>query len=162
MFLISLLVSPKNRIWSKLKLSTLHLKVFDENILKYLFKNQNETSVLTPISLIELLAKEHKRTFKVTEKSLSRLTSEGYIQKNNDVVTLTKEGISKAQRLVKLHRLWEVYLVEHVHIAPDHVHEDAESLEHIITPEIERKLEELLHFPEHCPHQKTIPYSVGS
>ena len=160
MFLISLLVSPKNRIWSKLKLSTLHLKVFDENILKYLFKNQKETNTIQQKILVETLAKEHKRSTKVTEKSLSRLIASGYIQRTNDSLLLTKEGTSKAQRLVKLHRLWEVYLVEHVHIAPDHVHEDAESLEHIITPEIERKLEELLHFPEHCPHQKTIPYSV--
>jgi manganese/zinc/iron transport system permease protein len=61
-------------------------------------------------------------------------------------------------RIVKIHRLWELYLTTYLRIAPDHVHEDAETIEHIITPEMELKLEHLLNFPEKDPHNVDIPY----
>jgi manganese/zinc/iron transport system permease protein len=54
--------------------------------------------------------------------------------------------------------LWELYLTEYLRIAPDHVHEDAETIEHIITPELERRLEEQLKYPKLDPHQSQIPY----
>jgi manganese/zinc/iron transport system permease protein len=57
-----------------------------------------------------------------------------------------------------LHRLWEVYLTDYVQIAPDHVHDDAESIEHVLTPELEEELERLLNRPENDPHAKAIPY----
>ena len=43
-------------------------------------------------------------------------------------------------------------------IAPDHVHEDAETIEHFLTPELEKRLETLLEFPTEDPHQSQIPY----
>jgi manganese/zinc/iron transport system permease protein len=51
-----------------------------------------------------------------------------------------------------------MYLTEYLRIAPDHVHEDAETMEHIITPELEAKLEEQLRFPKTDPHDEIIPY----
>ena len=70
----------------------------------------------------------------------------------------TEAGRLKGQRVVKLHRLWELYLSKYMKIAPDHVHEDAETIEHIITPELERQLEHLLEYPETDPHEEKIPY----
>jgi len=61
-------------------------------------------------------------------------------------------------RVVRIHRLWELYLTTYLRIAPDHVHEDAETIEHIITPEMESKLEHLLDYPEKDPHSANIPY----
>jgi len=158
LFVISVVVSPKSSIWRKIKQSSIQWKVFDENILKYLVKSELGSSYNQKKVFVELLSKTFNKSINSTEKSIRRLIENGYIDATDENILLTNDGINKAQRLIKLHRLWEVYLVEYVHIAPDHVHEDAESLEHIITPEIERKLEELLQFPEHCPHQKRIPY----
>ena len=45
-----------------------------------------------------------------------------------------------------------------MHIASDHVHEDAETIEHIITPEVEAELERILEFPTEDPHDEKIPY----
>jgi manganese/zinc/iron transport system permease protein len=59
---------------------------------------------------------------------------------------------------VRLHRLWELYLTEYLHLAPDHVHDDAETMEHIITPEIEKQLENRLQKPKYDPHHTEIPY----
>jgi manganese/zinc/iron transport system permease protein len=59
---------------------------------------------------------------------------------------------------VKIHRLWELYLTTHLNIAPDHVHDDADTIEHLLTPELEEELERLLDYPTVDPHQSEIPY----
>jgi len=160
-FFASITFAPKSFLWKRLFFAKkMHWKVFDENVIKSLFVLITDTQKFRYQNAVEILSKKYNCSNTDLEKSLLRLHSNGYILKNEGMLSVTKEGIAKAKRLVKLHRLWEVYLVEYVHIAADHVHEDAESLEHIITPEIENKLELLLQFPEHCPHQKTIPYST--
>ena len=76
----------------------------------------------------------------------------------NDLWVLTEEGKKAGMRIVKIHRLWELYLTTYLRIAPDHVHEDAETIEHIITPEMELKLEQVLNSPKKDPHNVNIPY----
>ena len=44
-----------------------------------------------------------------------------------------------------------------MNIAPDHVHDSAEKLEHILTPELEALLENRLNYPKLDPHQEAIP-----
>lgn len=69
---------------------------------------------------------------------------------------LTDLGRRKAEKLVRLHRLWEVYLV-HMGQRAERVHRSAEEMEHILTPEIERELEALLGNPRVDPHSQPIP-----
>jgi manganese/zinc/iron transport system permease protein len=72
------------------------------------------------------------------------------------VVQLTPEGEKIAAKIVRLHRLWEVYLV-HMGQGSEKVHRSAEEMEHILTPETEKELGELLKHPRHDPHQQVIP-----
>lgn len=66
----------------------------------------------------------------------------------SDRVTLTPSGLDRARNLVRTHRLWETYLVDEAGLAPDHVHEVAEQLEHTnLTPPD----------AEHDPHGRRIP-----
>lgn len=48
-----------------------------------------------------------------------------------DIVQLSESGMESAREVVRRHRLWEHYLVEKAGLAPDHVHETAELLEHL-------------------------------
>lgn len=57
---------------------------------------------------------------------------------------LTEEGIGEARRVVRNHRLWELYLITHADIAPSHVDQDADRLEHVLGRPMVLKLEELL------------------
>lgn len=57
---------------------------------------------------------------------------------------LTEEGMSEARRVVRNHRLWELYLITHADIAPSHVDQDADRLEHVLGRPMVQKLEELL------------------
>ena len=72
-------------------------------------------------------------------------------------ITLTPEGWEYACKIVRNHRLWELYLTNEAAYAPDHVHEDAEKIEHVIGEETVRKLEKLLKNPQKDPHGKLIP-----
>ena len=71
---------------------------------------------------------------------------------------LTDLGRSEGRRVVRLHRLWELYLTERLGMAADHIHPGAETMEHVITPEIEDLLVKELGNPELDPHQSPIPY----
>ena len=61
------------------------------------------------------------------------------------------------QQMVRNHRLWELYLTNEAEYEPDHVHEDAEKIEHVIGEKTVRKLEKLLKNPRTDPHGKLIP-----
>ena len=71
---------------------------------------------------------------------------------------LTEMGRVEGRRVVRLHRLWELYLTERLGMAADHIHPQAETMEHVITPEIESLLIKELGTPERDPHQSLIPY----
>lgn len=157
--LLSFFIAPKRGIISRaVDQRKLQYQIMDENLLKALFhlgeKNDDTYKGRTAEEIIE------KRHFPKARlmSSLKRLRREGFLKKKNGLWAFTEAGRIKGQRMVKLHRLWELYLSKYVKIAADHVHEDAETIEHIITPEIEAKLERMLEYPEMDPHEERIPY----
>ncbi len=77
-------------------------------------------------------------------------------------VRLTSVGFEQAKNTVRKHRLWEAYLSNAMDIPHDHVHRDAEEVEHIFSPELTSRLEEYLDSPEHDPHGKSIPNVNGN
>jgi len=155
----SLLVAPKNGAISKIrKQKKNQRKILEDNILKILYKlGEKENDFFKNRSITTL-----KNYREIPEnkflKGLNILKNKNQVAHVNDLWVLTEEGKKAGMRIVRIHRLWELYLTTYLRIAPDHVHEDAETIEHIITPEMESKLEQLLDFPEKDPHQVNIPY----
>jgi len=88
---------------------------------------------------------------------LSRLQANGWILKKGESFELTHDGELKAANIVRLHRLWEVYLADYLGVGAERVHRSAEEMEHIITPDLERELTLLLHDPKEDPHHQPIP-----
>lgn len=76
-------------------------------------------------------------------------------------VTLTKIGQSVALKVIRKHRLWEVFLLEKLHFTWDEVHVIAEELEHINSEKLVEKLDEFLGFPKFDPHGDPIPDQSG-
>ena len=133
-------------------------KILEDNILKLFYHlSESKSDFYASRSLDEMIEKRKMEKVQL-KRGLKRLIRLNFLVKENDHWRLTELGKSKGQRIVKLHRLWELYLANHLQIAPDHVHEDAETIEHIITPEIEAELEKLLKYPEMDPHAERIPY----
>ncbi len=83
------------------------------------------------------------------------------VQKKREGYSLTEDGRIRAARLVRLHRLWELYLASSMKMGEEKVHRSAEEMEHILTPEIEKTLTELLKNPRVDPHQQPIPNIEG-
>jgi manganese/zinc/iron transport system permease protein len=62
----------------------------------------------------------------------------------HDAVHLTAQGKLEARRVTRNHRLWETYLLHYADVAPQHIHHNADQIEHVIEPNIVNELEELL------------------
>jgi DtxR family transcriptional regulator, Mn-dependent transcriptional regulator len=76
-------------------------------------------------------------------------------------IELTKEGEAEAIRLVRAHRIWEVFLTESLGYAWQDVHEEAEQLEHASSEDLLDRLYEYLGRPSHCQHGNPIPDPLG-
>jgi len=63
---------------------------------------------------------------------------------SHNAVHLTAEGKLEARRVTRNHRLWESYLLHYADVAPQHIHHNADQIEHVIEPNIVNELEELL------------------
>ena len=77
-------------------------------------------------------------------------------------VVLTPAGEKIALETLRHHRLIELYLVEALGYTWDEVHEDAETLEHVISEKLEARIAERLGHPTHDPHGDPIPSLDGS
>lgn len=156
---MSFLFAPKKGVVSKYFQQYRNRKqILEENILKTFYHlGEKSGNFFTGYSTSEIIK---KRTIERNRllKGLSSLKNDGYIIKSGNDWKLTQEGKEKGQRITRTHRLWELYLTQYLNIAPDHVHEDAETIEHILTPELEKRIEEILAKPEQDPHDSKIPY----
>jgi DtxR family Mn-dependent transcriptional regulator len=76
-------------------------------------------------------------------------------------VELTAAGERVALEVIRHHRLIELYLAEALGMSWDRVHEEAEVLEHAISPELSELIAEKLGNPTHDPHGDPIPGPDG-
>ena len=72
-------------------------------------------------------------------------------------VELSQAGSKIALEVIRHHRLLEVYLAETLGLGIDAVHEEADRLEHVISEELEARIDEQLGHPTHDPHGDPIP-----
>lgn len=157
--MLSFFLAPKKGVlYRLLRQRRVRLKILEENILKLFYHLGEKDQLFLAERSLEQIQELRFMPRRELSLGLRRLRSQGFLELQQDKYRLTTAGVEKGRRVVKLHRLWELYLNQYMRIAPDHVHDDAESIEHIITPELEKQLEEKLNFPEMDPHQEKIPY----
>lgn len=93
---------------------------------------------------------------------LKRLEQQGYVQAGEEGVGLTREGQEVAVRVVRRLRLAERLLTDVLGLELERVYEEACKLEHVISPEVEGRLERVLGHPARCPHGLPIPSGDGT
>ena len=133
-------------------------KIISDNVLKAVYKlGEKQNKINEGRSIIEI-----KNFRPISSKELKQglriLKSKAFIFEKGLNWTLSEKGIVEAKRIIRIHRLWELYMEKFMEIPSDHVHESAESIEHIMTPELEAELLQILGKPKSDPHQQTIPY----
>ena len=77
-------------------------------------------------------------------------------------VTLTEQGRLTAVKVLRKHRLWEVFLVDKLGFKWDEVHDVAEELEHIQSDKLIERLDIFLGHPTQDPHGDPIPDKNGN
>jgi manganese/zinc/iron transport system permease protein len=76
---------------------------------------------------------------------------------SQDPLVMTDVGLTEAKRVVRNHRLWELFLTQEANLASDHVHADAEEIEHVLPADVLKRLEQMLDHPTADPHGRPIP-----
>lgn len=156
---ISFFFAPRRGVFSRvIRQNAIRKTINDENVLKVFYQlGEENRDFMRRRDPGEITSRRRMSTASLL-KIMGRLRDEGYLLKRGESWELTEEGRVKAQRVVKIHRLWELYLTTKLNIAPDHVHDDADTIEHLLTPELEAELEKVLEYPKVDPHSSEIPY----
>ena len=159
-FALTYFFAPKHGVLAKfLRHAGRKSRVHRENTLKSIYRILEGDGFKVAGVGVEQLAE-------VRKLSLEEVLKDGKDLVNNDEATweegktaiyLTSSGWRRAAEIVRNHRLWELYLTDQAGYAEDHVHDDAEKIEHVLGADTVRKLERDLDFPEFDPHGKPIP-----
>jgi len=103
------------------------------------------------------LARALQLSAPTVHEMVGRLERDGYITRDaNRTISFTPEGAAHAERIVARHRLIERFLTDVLDVPWDEVHEQAESLEHGMSAELEERIRAKLGEARHCPHGHPI------
>lgn len=152
--LLSLLFAPnRGLILRLLRIVRFRYQCVCENLLKAIWRYDADGAVT-----FETIAKYQSSSSLYLRFILWRLVHQGWVDHADlDAYSLTPEGRLRAAHIVRLHRLWEVYLVDYLGVGAERVHRSAEEMEHIISPQLEQELTLLLKDPKEDPHRQAIP-----
>jgi len=88
---------------------------------------------------------------------IGRLEGDGYVARTEDkAIEFTDKGRTEAEAIVRRHRLIERFLTDVLGIPWDEVHEEAERLEHAMSPVLEERMLAAIGDAKTCPHGHPI------
>lgn len=151
LFFVAWVASPSQGIVAKqLHRISVRLLVLREDILGILWRleERGESTVL-PEQLSEAIGAPRL----LIRIALIGLQKKNAVTKKNLYWSLTTSGRDSATKLVRAHRLWEVYLDAHYPQNSNQLHQTAERLEHVTTPEMQSMLGDA----KEDPHGSRVP-----
>lgn len=130
-----------------------------EDYLKAVYEIQRERGKVNTTALAERLDVAPASVTGMIKKmaEMKLVTHEPY-----QGVALTKAGIKIALEVIRHHRLVELYLTEALGVPWDQVHAEAEKWEHVLSEELEERMDTLLGHPTTDPHGAPIPSRDGT
>ena len=88
---------------------------------------------------------------------IKRLERDGYVTRSADkILHLTENGRTEAEQITRRHRMIERFLTDVLGIPWDEVHEEAERLEHAMSPVLEERMRAAIGDAKTCPHGHPI------
>lgn len=130
--------------------------IAQEDYLKNIYKLSQHSGTAATCDLAEILDVTPASVTNMLQK-LAKTSPPLVNYQKHQGATLTNEGEKVALRVIRRHRLIELFLVENLNYGWDEVHEEAELLEHAVTPEFVEKVSRLLGDPKQSPHGQPIP-----
>lgn len=164
-FILSLLFSPQRGVAFRLVSEyRLRKRIAREHLLRALYEMSE--SQLPELATLELKKLRDHRYWRFLEKLLEQAVEAGEVQRTGQTVQLTPLGLRRAAKLTKAHRLWEMYMMQHVGIASDHVDRGADDVEHLLPEgllvELEQQLATEGRLPEIIDEVPTSPHELGA
>jgi manganese/zinc/iron transport system permease protein len=160
---VSILLAPRRGIlWSAARARVAERRIRRENLLKDLYSIAERSGDFHRMVPLPVLMGVRGQTGGRILRSARRLAEDGLVERSADSFRLSVEGRAAAERVVRNHRLWELYLARRLELPSDHVHRDAEAMEHALSDEAAAELDRLLGHPETDPHGRTIPRPATS
>lgn len=152
--LLALLFAPERGLMTRFaRVTIFRYRCIGENLLKAMWRQGPDSSMT-----FHQISGFHTASMPYLRLVLMRLIHSGWLEKGGrGEYRLTEDGKHRAAHIVRLHRLWELYLADQLGIGAEKVHRSAEEIEHIITPELEKMLTQLLQDPKYDPHHQPIP-----
>jgi manganese/zinc/iron transport system permease protein len=154
LFLLSLLFGIRRGILIRwLRRRELSRKVRQQHLLRAAYELMEgddvvpnlETALASRPIPMRALLRMRSWSSRELRRELGRAARAGHVVVDlSDQVFLTPEGYALAARVVRNHRLWELYLITHADIAPSHVDRDADAIEHVLGAGMIHTLELLL------------------
>ena len=130
----------------------------EENYLKTLFSLSNDKAEVN----VNDLSKRLGIKMPTVTSMMKKLATKKLVHyESYKPLRLTEKGKKEAALIIRKHRLTEMYLVEKMGFGWEQVHEIAEQIEHIQSPEFFAKMYELLGYPKLDPHGSPIPDKNG-
>jgi len=158
----SVFLAPRQGILARFRLQRGNARKMQiENILKTFYALGEASQDFEAVQTETALLKQRAFRPQALQQGLQRLQRLRFLEKkSNNQWRLTPAGLEESRQVVRRHRLWELYLTKRLNLAADHVHNDAEAIEHILTPEVEAQLERELGYPVLDPHESEIPKRI--
>lgn len=126
----------------------------EEDYLRIIYEIQSKSGFSVHISDI---AKKLSISKSSVSEMVKHLEKQGFIERRPySLISLSKEGIIEGRRILRKHRLLEVFYVDLLGMK-DSFHNEAHESEHAISEKAELKLEKLLKNPKRCPDGDNIP-----
>ena len=129
------------------------ITISKENYLKAIAEAESEGETVIAATLTRWL----NVSAPAVTMAIKRLKRDGFIRVGKEgQITLTPEGKEIANRLLNRHHLIERMLTEIFGMEWYKVHDEAEQLEHAVSAEFERRLQEKLGNIDSCPHGNRV------
>jgi DtxR family Mn-dependent transcriptional regulator len=134
-------------------MATDHATVAEEEYLQTLFWLQEAKLPMTGANV----ARAMQLSAPTVHEMIGRLERDGYITRARDkAISFTPSGLDHAEGVVRRHRLIERFLTDVLSIPWDEVHEEAERLEHAMSPVLEARMLAAIGDAKTCPHGHPI------
>jgi DtxR family Mn-dependent transcriptional regulator len=134
-----------------------HVTVAEEEYLQTLFWLYEAGLQMTGANV----ARAMQLSAPTVHEMIGRLEKDGYITRSEDkTISFTESGREHAEGIVRRHRLIERFLTDVLGIPWDDVHEEAERLEHAMSPVLEARMLAAIGDAKTCPHGH--PIDVGA
>ena len=149
-FLLSMLFGSSRGVvlhaWRRYELNRF---IAHQNLLRAAYELVEEDPA-RPIPLAALLRRRSWTDFQV-RRDIRRAQRQGLLERRGGEILFTERGLEEARRLVRNHRLWEIYLIRYADVATSHVDRGADLIEHVLGHELVAELEAALEPNGHVP-----------